>query len=93
MALPTSPELRMEVLKLLQDQNSHNLSEVKETIARRLDVSENEKKKMSDKRARPIYDHRLVHALSQLRKQGYLSNEGRAVFKITRAGINEAKKY
>ena len=93
MALPSSTELRMQVLKLLQDQNSHKLSEVKETIARRLDVSENERKKMSNKRARPIYDHRLVHALSQLRKNGLLSNEGRGVLKLTRAGSNEAKKY
>jgi restriction endonuclease Mrr len=93
MALPTSSELRMQVLKLLQDQNSHNLSEVKDSIARKLDVSESERKKMSIKKGRPIYDSRIIHTLSVLRKQDLLTNERRGVFKITRSGFSEAKKF
>jgi len=93
MVLPTFGELRIHLLKLLQDQSPHNLSEVKDSIARKLDVSESERKKMSIKKGRPIYDSRIIHTLSVLRKQGLLTNERRGVFKITRSGFSESKKF
>jgi len=44
-----------------------------------------------DSRA-PIFDSRVVQALSQLRKDGFIVNEARGVFKITKTGLSEPKK-
>ena len=71
MGLPSANEIQTLVLKSLQDQNAHSLIEVKESIARRFNVSDSERKKMSSKRARPIFDSKIVQVLSQLRKNGF----------------------
>lgn len=45
MALPSGNEMQTQVLKSLQDQNAHTIIEVKESIAKRFNVSESERKK------------------------------------------------
>ena len=91
MTIPTTGELRTQLLRILHDQSTHNLGEVRETIANRMNITETERKKMS-KKGRPTYDLRMIQALSTLRKKGLIANEKRGVFKITKAGYNEAKK-
>lgn len=92
MGLPSGYEMRTQVLKSLQDQNSHTITEVKESITKRFNVLESERKKMSPKRARPIFDSKIIQVLSQLRKDGLIVNETRGVFKITKMGLSESKK-
>ena len=92
MALPSGSEMQTQVLKSLQDQNAHTIIEVKDSIAKRFNVSESERKKMSSKRARPIFDSKIVQVLTQLRKNGLIVNETRGVFKITKTGLIESKK-
>jgi len=91
MALPSSAELRLQLLKLLDDQNVHNLSEIKDAIAKRFDVTGDDRKKLS-KNQRPVFDSRIIHSLTQLRKDGLMTNQKRAKFKITKSGINELKR-
>ncbi|MFI5405723.1 MAG: winged helix-turn-helix domain-containing protein [Nitrososphaerales archaeon] len=52
--------MQTQVLKSLQDQNAQTIIEVKESIAKRFNVSESERKKMSSKRTRPIFDSKIV---------------------------------
>ena len=91
MALPSSAELRLQLLKLLDDQSVHNLSELKDAIAKRFDVTGDDRKKLS-KNQRPVFDSRIIYSLTQLRKDGLMTNQKRAKFKITKCGINELKK-
>lgn len=92
MALPSGNEMQIQILKSLQDQNTHTIIEVKESIAKKFNVSESERKKMSPKRARPIFDSKIVQVLTQLRKNGLIVNETRGVFKITRTGLSQSIK-
>ena len=92
MALPSGNEMQTQVLKSLQDQNAPTLIEVKESIAKRFNVSETERKKISSKRARPIFDSKIVQVLSKLRKDGLIVNETRGVFKITKNRVRRVLK-
>ena len=92
MGLPSANELQIQILKSLQDQNAHNITEVKESIAKRFNVSQSEREKMSPKRARPIFDSKIVQVLTQLRKKGLIINETRGVFKITKIGLSDSRK-
>jgi restriction endonuclease Mrr len=90
MVLPSTLELQLQLLNLLNDQNVHNLPEVKEAIAKRFDLTGDDRKKLS-KNKRPVLDTRIIHSLSQLRKKGLIINQKRANFKITKSGINKLK--
>ena len=90
MVLPSATELRTQLLKILQDQNVYSISEVKETIANRFDITSDERKKLS-KNKRPVFDSRIIHSLSQLRKDGLVTNQKKGNFKITKLGINKIK--
>ena len=70
MGLPSARELQTQILKSLQDQNTHNIIDVKESVAKRFNVSQSEREKISPKRARPIFDSKIVQVLTQLRKKG-----------------------
>jgi restriction endonuclease Mrr len=91
MVLPSSAELRSQLLKLVDDQNVHTLSEVKDAIAKRFEITGDDRKKLS-KNHRLVFDTRIIHSLSKLRKDGLITNQKKAKFKITRLGINESKK-
>ena len=90
MALPSSRELQSKILTLLNDQHVHSLPEVKDAIARKFEVSSDDRKKLLKNR-RPVFETRIVHALSALRKDGFMTNQKRANFKITKSGINRLK--
>ena len=88
--LPSPAELRSQLLKLLDDQNVHSLSEVKDAIAKRFEVSGDDRKRLS-KNKRSIFETRIIHNLSLLRKNGLIVNQKRGNFKITKSGINKLK--
>ena len=90
MVIPTSSDLRPQLLKLLNDQNVHSLSEVKEALMKKFDITADDKRKLL-KNQRPVLDKRIVHSLSLLRKEGLITNQKKAVFKITKLGLNELK--
>jgi restriction endonuclease Mrr len=91
MVLPTSLDLRSQLLKLLNDQNIHSLPEVKEALIKKFDLTADDKRKVM-KNQRPVFDTRIIHSLSQLRKNGLITNQRKAEFRITRLGLNELKR-
>jgi restriction endonuclease Mrr len=88
--IPSSMDLQIQILNVLNDQQVHSLSEIKEMITKKFEISSDEKKKLA-KNKRPIFDTRIIHSLSMLRKNGEINNQKRANFKITKAGINRLK--
>ena len=90
MVLPSSAELEIQLLNLINDQDVHKLPEVKEAIAKKFDITGDDRKKLS-KNKRPVFDTRIIHSLSQLRKKGLIVNHKRANIKITKSGINRLK--
>lgn len=77
-------------MKILQDQNVYSISVVKETIVKRFDITSDERKKLS-KNKHPVFDSRIIHSLSQFRKDGLVTNQKKGNFKITKLGINKIK--
>jgi hypothetical protein len=59
-------------------------------MAKKFDVSNDERKKLG-KNKRPVFQTRIIHSLSLLRKKGQMANQKRANFKITRSGVNKVK--
>ena len=90
MALPSSGELETQILNLLNDQLVHTLPEVKDAIAKKFQLSGDERKKLA-KNKRSVFETRMVHSLSMLRKKGLIINQKRANFKITKTGISRLK--
>lgn len=90
MSLPSSQELQNQILTLLNDQHVHSLPEVKDAIARKFEVSSDDRKKLS-KNKRPVFETRVVNSLSALRKAGFIINQKRAKFKITKSGMSRLK--
>lgn len=72
-------------MNLLNDQQVHKLAEIKEPIAKKFEVSGDDRKKLLKNR-RPVFETRLIHSLSLLRKNGLIINQKRANFKITKSG-------
>ena len=77
--------------------NDSNFKKVffKELLNKRIDdkkfeVSGDDRKRLS-KNKRPIFESRIIHNLSLLRKNGLIVNQKRANFKITKSGINKLK--
>ncbi len=87
MILRTSMGLQLQLLNLLNDQNIHNVAKIKKAIAKKYDITSRERKKLS-KNKRPILGTRIIGALYQLRKKGYIINKKRANYKITKSGLN-----
>ena len=90
MALPSTNELQTQILNMLNDQNVHGLPELKEAIARKFGISADERKKLS-KSKRPLFDKRIIHSLTMLRKSGLIVNQKRANFRITKSGVTRLK--
>jgi restriction system protein len=94
LVIPSAIDLRIAFLKLLSDQSEHSLDQTKDNLAKSFKVSEDEKKKVFNNRQqqRRVFDTRVVQAISYLRDQGLIENKKRAVFKITKAGLNKLKE-
>ena len=92
MVLPSSGELQIQILNLLNDQQVHKFAEIKEPIAKKFEVSGDDRKRLS-KNKRPIFESRIIHNLSLLRKNGLIINQKRANFKITKSGLNKLKNH
>ena len=88
--LVLNTDLQIEILNLLNDQQIHNLPEIKEAMAKKFGVSSDERKRLA-KNKRPVFETRIIHSLSLLRKKGQMTNQKRANFKITKPGINKLK--
>jgi restriction endonuclease Mrr len=76
----------------LQDQNVHSASEVKDSVAKKFNISDSERKKLSAKKSRPVFDTGIIQFLSQIRKEGLIVNESVGMFKITKLSLSESKK-
>jgi restriction endonuclease Mrr len=90
MVLPSSIDIQFQILTLLDDQQVHGLPELKDRVARKFEVSNDDRKKLSKKK-RPIFDTKIINALSVLRKNDHIVNQKRGNFKITKSGINRLK--
>lgn len=92
MTLPNISTIADQILLILKDQKNHDISEVRDIMAKKLKLSKEELEKVSLAKKRPVFNMKIVYALHSLRKKGLLENEKLAVFKITNEGLNKIKQ-
>jgi len=54
-------------------------------IAKKFEISNEDRKKVT-KNKRPLFETRIIYSLTLLRKNGFIVNQNRANFKITKSG-------
>jgi restriction endonuclease Mrr len=82
MGIPSASEMKSSILEFLKDKKLHTLEETKSYIIKRHKISESDKKEISERRKRPIFDTRIIQALSDLRKHSIIENEEKGKFKM-----------
>ncbi|MEC4815298.1 MAG: restriction endonuclease [Scytonema sp. PMC 1069.18] len=86
--IPDYQYLMLPLLKILQDRQEHNLTEVIEILANQFQLTDEYRKELlpSGKQAR--FDNRVGWARTYLKKAGLLDSTGRGKFCITERGLD-----
>lgn len=86
MAIPKYDEMYREVLEVLVDDRSHKISEIRESLAKRFSLSEEERKELLPSGKQPLFNNRVNWACSYLKKAGLVETVSRGVYHITDSG-------
>ncbi|MFY9300444.1 MAG: restriction endonuclease [Candidatus Nitrosotenuis sp.] len=92
MAIPTGEELRLPILKLLEDGKPHTLKETVEKMIEHFKLSESERTQLIPSGTKGTFLTRVTWALSELRNATFLENIERGVFQITEKGRKAIKE-
>lgn len=84
--IPTTEDLQLPIMKLLSDDEPHEINEVELKMASKFDISQDELQQLTAVARRKRFGVRVRWAVSQLRQARLLSNIKRGVFKITESG-------
>lgn len=86
MAVPDYQALMLPLLKALADGHEHEMREVREQIAKALQLTEEDRAELLPSGAQPVFDNRLGWAKTYLNKAGLLQTVRRGVYIITDRG-------
>lgn len=86
MAMPKYHEFMKPILELLKDNQTHKLNDVYNTLAMRLNLSEEEKKELLPSGKQLVYKNRIGWALTYLKKAKVIESPARATYRITDLG-------
>lgn len=94
MAIPPTTLIKLPILQLLADKKEHTLSETIEFIAKKFNVSEEDRTQLIPSRLQQTLKARITWALSELRNALLLENieNKRGIFKITQRGLSVLKE-
>ena len=92
MAIPDYQSLMLPVLQLAGDQHEHSLQEAIESLAKRFNLSNGERKELLPSGRQAIFDNRVGWARTYLKKAGLLHSPKRSYFQITERGLGVLKQ-
>lgn len=94
MAIPPTKLIKLPILELLADKNEHTLSETIEFVAKKLDVSDEDRMQLVPSGLQQTLKARVTWAVSELRNALLLENieNKRGIFKITQRGLDILKE-
>ncbi|MCJ8306307.1 MAG: restriction endonuclease [Nitrosopumilus sp.] len=94
MTIPPTKLIKLPILELLADKKKHTLSETVEFIAKKFNVSEEDRKQLIPSRLQQTLKVRITWAVSELRNALLLENieNKRGIFKITQRGLEVLKE-
>ncbi len=85
--IPDYQNLMLPLLKILRDGQEHSLSEVIETLANELQLTDEDRKELLPSGKQAKFDNRVGWARTYLKKAGLLESTGRGKFCITERGL------
>ncbi len=91
MAVPDYQSLMLPLLKIAIDGQEHGISEVFDTIALQLRLTDHDRKELLPSGNQPRFENRVRWAALYLRKAGLLERPGRGKFRITERGLEVLK--
>lgn len=86
MSIPKYDEMYRELLEALSDDESHKISEIRDILATRFSVSDEERKDLLPSGKQPIFNNRVNWTASYLKQAGLIKNSSRGVYHITETG-------
>ena len=86
MAIPDYQSLMLPVLKLASDGGEHRMSDVVDTLATQLNLTEAEREELLPSGKQPVFNNRVHWAKTYLAQAKLLVSTRRAFFKITERG-------
>lgn len=94
MAIPPTKLIKLPILELLADKEEHTLSETVEFIAKKFNMSEEDRMQLIPSRLQQTIKARITWAVSELRNALLLENieNKRGIFKITQRGLTVLKE-
>lgn len=87
MAVPDYQSLMLPLLKIASDGQEHGISQVFDTIASQLGVTDHDRKELLPSGNEPRFENRVRWAAFHLRKARLLERPGRGKFRITDRGL------
>ncbi|MBP7999149.1 MAG: restriction endonuclease [Chloroflexi bacterium] len=92
MAIPDFQSLMLPVLQLAGDQREHSLQEAIESLAKRFNLSDAERKELLPSGRQTIFDNRIGWARTYLKKALLLYSPRRSYFQISERGLAVLKQ-
>ena len=86
MAIPKYDEMYRLFLDCLADGQQHRLKEIRDSIARTLGITEEERAEMLPSGSQSLFDNRVGWTKTYLKKAGLIESPARAVYQFTAAG-------
>lgn len=86
MPIPKYDEMYREFLDVLSDGQSHKISEIRDSLAKMFDVSDDERKELLPSGKQPLFNNRVNWTCSYLKQAGLVENSSRGIYHITGAG-------
>lgn len=92
MPIPSTDDIQLPLMRILQDGKAHTLRETLESLTIHFNLTEEEKNELIPSGKKKRFENRLLWAVTQLRYAHFLENVDRGVFKITQRGLDELSK-
>lgn len=86
MAIPKYDEMYQEFLEAISDGELHKIGEIRDTLARVFNVSDDERKELLPSGKQPLFNNRVNWTSSYLKQAGLVQNSSRGVYRITDSG-------
>lgn len=87
MAFPTYEDLILPILQILQDENKYSFSELVDSLAKKFELSDEEKEKMLPSGQQTRLQNRTGWSRTHLKKAGLVEYVSRGIYKITPKGL------
>lgn len=85
--IPDFQSLMLPLLELVSDKKEHTFGDIKEKLAEKFKVSDEERKELLASGNQSVFDNRVGWARTYLKKSGLIESPKRALFNITELGL------